>query len=159
MQRNMEFLEQREQELMPVEAKMRHTCHKPQSLQDKHLQCEGQIQKLRSRDHVLHQSIRDAQKAVHDAQEELHGHAHKASDIEKEMQAVQDDIRRVENTNEESRASDASSVQQSSANTSCNLRLRAEVEKELVVVSDLSIQRGFHVYWFSPLTLITQTFN
>ena len=77
MQRKLEFLEQQQQKLMPMDVKMRPMGHKLQSLRDKHREREGQIKKFRSRENSVKQTMKDAKKAVPDAQEELQRNAQK----------------------------------------------------------------------------------
>ena len=80
-QQQIESMELRMQELLPVEAKMRRIGSR--SLRDKHRSRERQIEKLRSRDTAWQQTVNVMQKALQAAQEELQGNAQKVVDIQK----------------------------------------------------------------------------
>ena len=54
-----------------------------------------------------------------DGQEALQSNVQKAVNLEEQIQEILDEIARLAKTNEGRRASDAGSVQQGSANTSC----------------------------------------
>ena len=71
---------------------MRNMGSKTQSLRDKRRSREGQSEKLRSRSTALQQTIKDVQKVVQEAQEELQGNAQNVVDIVEDMKDFQDEI-------------------------------------------------------------------
>ena len=81
-----DLLESQEQELLPVQAKMRQMESKIQSLRDRHRAREGQIENLGSRDTALQRTITDAQKIMQESQEELHDNTQTVAELEKETQ-------------------------------------------------------------------------
>ena len=71
-----------QQELVPVDATMRHMGQKTQHLRDKQHEREGHIEQLKGR---------DVRKQVQDAEDELQSHAQKVVECEKEeMQDVEE---------------------------------------------------------------------
>ena len=91
-----------------------------QSLRDKHYKREGRIKKPRSRDNAVQRTIKDAQTVVQDAQEEPPNNAQHVVDIQKESRSSKKKSRVLKTqTKDERRASEAGSVQQGSANSSC----------------------------------------
>ena len=112
LQQTNESLEQQEKQFFPVETKMRQMGSKIKGLRDKHRARPGPIEKLRSRDDALQKTSRD----MHFFCEKL---KKRFKAMHKTMQVFQDEIARLENTNEGRRAIDAGSVQNNNANTSC----------------------------------------
>ena len=77
LQQQIDVLELQEQELLSVQAKMRQIGSQLQSVRDTHCAREGQIEKLRSRDSTLQQTIMDAQIIVQESQDEMQGNMKK----------------------------------------------------------------------------------
>ena len=77
----------------------------------------GMVKNMQARDNALHQTIRDAQQRVQDAQEELHSNAQTVEEIEKDMLDLHQEFAGFEHTNEGRRASDAGCLEQGSAGT------------------------------------------
>ena len=67
------------EEVMPVDAKMRHMGQKLQSLQDKHRERARQTEKIKGRGNAMCQTIRDAKNMARDAQEKVRSNAQRVA--------------------------------------------------------------------------------
>ena len=97
--------------------KSKNSYHQIQRLRDKHCACEGQIEKLWSRDIALQQTIKNLCKMLKKIRCKA---TQQVVDIEKDLQRIfRTNSRVLKKPNEGRRASDKGCVQQGNLNTSC----------------------------------------